>query len=157
MISQKDTNLSYKATKTHRTHFSNHWLSLVNKLFIYELNICIKVDSFEIGRKLAGIALISSTIPWLKMNVKLLPSWVEANLMHFCGIPVVDILRFIALIKSWTRILRNEKRNDRLIYGLVLQRLIYNQLYTFLEKHNVLYKCQFQLAFERASQLNRVS
>lgn len=77
------------------------------------------------------------------MNVKLLPRWVEANLMHFCGIPVVDILIFIALIKSWTRILRNEKRNDRLIYGLVLQRLIYNQLYTFLEKHNVLYKYQF--------------
>ena len=99
------------------------------------------------------IALISSTIPWskawLKMNVKLLPRWVEANLTHFCVIPVVDILRFIALMKSWTRILLNEKlsRNDRLIYGLVLQRPIYNQLYTFLEKHNALYK--YQVGFRK--------
>ena len=52
-------------------------------------------------------------------------------------------------MKSWTRILLNEKlsRNDRLIYGLVLQRPIYNQLYTFLEKHNALYK--YQVGFRK--------
>ena len=47
---------------------------------------------------------ISDTTPWckdwLKMEVKHSLMWLEASLIHFLGIPIVDLLRFIPIIKT---------------------------------------------------------
>ena len=47
---------------------------------------------------------ISGTTPCckdlLKMEVKHSLMWLEASFIHFLGIPIVDLLRFIHIIKS---------------------------------------------------------
>ena len=55
--------------------------------------------------------------------------WSEASSIHSFGTPIVDLLRFIPIIKSWTsctRILRKVKlsQNERLMYWLAFSLLV---------------------------------